>query len=167
MGSRTSVIPLHQDQSPTVDVLCMQLGTSYFIIHTDDGKLKGKRKAGREETKKWGKSSHQSSDSPPTLQKWLLCNPGFPQLCPNYCQRLQIPVVWMATLTCHTQSFSGRKPNSLHFLSNALYLCEVFCFPKCLSTRSRICCCWDLVPHSNSPGRDEIPGGILEEGVRI
>lgn len=59
----------------------------------------------------------------------------------------------------HKSFFSGKKPNSFHLLANAQYLYEVFCFPKCLRTRSRVCCYWDLIPHGDSVGRDWIPGG--------
>lgn len=65
----------------------------------------------------------------------------------------------MATLRGYTQKlFSGKKPNSLYLLANAQYLCEVFYFPKYLRTRSRMCCYWDLVPHSNSASKDWVPG---------
>ena len=53
---------------------------------------------------------------------------------------------------------SGKEPNSLSLLANEQYLCEVFCFPKCPRTRSRMCCYWDLVPTATQP----VETGFLE-----
>lgn len=160
MGGRNGWKGLCDSISPGLDARCVGLGNTApsILLVVQMRLIKGERE--RQEEKRWRRELASELRYPWNTGEVAAPHPQGPQS--------------LSKLLSKTSDYSylGGNLEMLHSnfllwqkaklpLSSGNYTVAVWgllLFPKCLRTRSRMCCFGDLVPHSYSAGRDWVPG---------